>query len=181
MFTWLVKDEASTKNIILLGICLIAINVVWCSSYLYIFGDLFPKDNEQTKIVNNSVNLFSKGYVIGFLKCYSFLLLMANSEEMLFRLIPLGVAFLVSKKISPSDRTQFFILVSILSSWLFGYMHGGYQNILLQGVGGFLYCIQFMKSGLMRGELLQATCATTVTHFSWNAGIITIVALFVQT
>jgi membrane protease YdiL (CAAX protease family) len=69
----------------------------------------------------------------------------AAIEEFIFRFIPLGIIWLIPvirrSKVIP-------LIVIVLVGGIFGYLHGNYLNILLQGTGGILLGMwfwQFMK------------------------------------
>lgn len=87
-------------------------------------------------------------------------------EEFLFRL---PLTFLMEMKLS-LDKV---IGAAIVSSIVFGLCHGGFGNIFIQGVCGFLYSILFLKCGGYNGKYLKALVVTSSTHFLYN-GILVI-------
>jgi len=85
-------------------------------------------------------------------------------EEMMFRL-PLMIAVNAD-----ADKKIIFLFAFILSV-VFGLLHGGIEHIFLQGAGGFLYCILFLKCGGYQKNYLQATAVSTAAHFLWNLSL----------
>jgi membrane protease YdiL (CAAX protease family) len=87
----------------------------------------------------------------------------AFKEEVLFRLIPLSYCILYEK------RRKDWPIVAVLSSIVFGVIHGGLINILFQGVIGFSFCELFMViSKGQPDEALKATLTTTLVHSLFN-------------
>lgn len=112
-----------------------------------------------------TLEIFSEGNIpyVAWLRSVSFPLAFwtitwhAFREEVVFRL-----AFLVIPCIK---EDEFGLGVAIIgSSVLFGLVHGGFANILLQGVGGLLLCLQFLYFGGAEKDFFKATLATTITH-----------------
>lgn len=120
-----------------------------------------------------------------------FLFFAALGEEIIFRAIPLAYARLLFGK---SDKV---IYVAIVFSIIFGLCHGGVSNIFTQGVGGFLYCIVFLKCGGFQDEkirisddtvviiegppmrkIVKATLCSTATHFLWNSVVALMILFF---
>lgn len=89
----------------------------------------------------------------------------ALREEVVFRL-----AFLFLPSIK---EDEFGLGVAIIgSSVLFGLVHGGFANILLQGVAGLLFCMQFLYFGGSEKDFFKATSATTITHALVNTVLV---------
>jgi hypothetical protein len=94
----------------------------------------------------------------------------AAVEEVLTRAVPLTlVARLTAMPLA-------VIVVSVLSSAVFGYLHGGATYIWLRGIAGLVYCGVFLKcggwSGGWRGPF-KSLFFTTLTHFLHNAIVAT--------
>lgn len=89
------------------------------------------------------------------------ILFMAFIEEVKFRL-PLSV--FVWLKLP----TWGIMLVAILLSVLFGLLHGNGYNIPLQGFGGLLYSILYLKCGGMQKKPGKAIIVTTLAHALHN-------------
>ncbi len=92
----------------------------------------------------------------------------ALMEEIIFRFVLLGGAIQIWGATWP------VLLVLALSSIIFGLMHGRPVNILLQGVGGIVFCIIFLKCGGFAHHFLMATFVVALAHSIFNS----IVALF---
>jgi len=84
-------------------------------------------------------------------------------EEIVFRGIPLHLAVLFSH-----GRWGFITPVALVSSFVFGWGHGGWEGIFLQGFGGLLYCGLFLKCGGLRGRILRPLAMCWAIHLTWN-------------
>ena len=91
-----------------------------------------------------------------------FLFSAAMIEEVIFRHVPLLIAVLMYGK---SPR---IIGVMVVSSIIFGLIHGGPLNLVFQGVGGFFLSIIFLKCGGFQMRPLKALFASTTAHFLYN-------------
>lgn len=81
----------------------------------------------------------------------------ALREELVFRLCFLVIPCL--------KEDEFGIGVAAIgSSILFGLVHGGPMNIILQGVAGVAFCVQFLIFGGIEKDFVKATTSTTITH-----------------
>lgn len=96
-----------------------------------------------------------------------FLLLMlplVALEEFAFRFLPNWI-------LSRWNVTEFSVPVNVIASIVFGYIHGGIELILVQGIGGLSLAIIYLyalKSGHKRAFLI-----CTFYHFLFNTVIIT--------
>ncbi|TSC88864.1 MAG: hypothetical protein G01um10143_761 [Parcubacteria group bacterium Gr01-1014_3] len=93
----------------------------------------------------------------------------AFKEELSFRLLPLGPLIFFWKKI----YIPVLLLMSAIASVAFGLGHGHTYNILLQGCGGFILCLFFIKacsvdSYRSRIFQLRALVITTFAHALYN-------------
>lgn len=93
---------------------------------------------------------------------------LAVMEEMVFRFALLGGAVQIWGAAWP------VLLIIIISSIIFGLMHGDPVNVLIQGVGGVVFCIVFLKCGGFDQNFLMALMIVAITHCIFN----TIVAFF---
>lgn len=93
---------------------------------------------------------------------------LAVIEEVTFRFVLLGGAIQIWGATWP------VLLVMVISSIVFGLMHGGPVNILLQGVSGVVFSIVFLKCGGFDHAFLMALMVAAITHCIFN----TIVAFF---
>lgn len=94
-------------------------------------------------------------------------LLVAILEEMIFR-APLYL-FVVWG--GPRIATA----AALVSSILFGWMHGGFGNIPIQGIGGIIFCIVFFKCGAMQRKFIRGLSSSITTHFLIDAFIYSLI------
>ncbi len=99
-----------------------------------------------------------------------FLLLVSTIEELLFRIIPLSIAM------SASERKIMHVLTALIAAMLFGYVHGGWANVPLQGIGGFLYGLLFIRYARGGEAFLEASIVVIMMHTAFN-GLIGMIAL----
>ncbi len=101
----------------------------------------------------------------------SVLVVIVFVEEVLFRWIPLVIA------VSLFRKPKYIIASALLSSLLFGILHGGIINIFGQGVAGFYLSVIFLKFGGLQNKFIRALYISFSAHFLFNA--ITITAIFI--
>lgn len=89
---------------------------------------------------------------------FAFVVLRVFVEETLFRLLPL----VIGRTITSSPKL--LLLISVISSILFGYIHAGVPTIFLNGVVGFVLCIVFLKFGGMNKKYTKALMVVTFLH-----------------
>ncbi len=85
------------------------------------------------------------------------------TEEIMFRFLPLMWA----KEMRFSIKG--ILIVALISSVFFGYIHGNAYNIVFQGTTGFLFSLLFLKCGGMQSKYFKATCCTFTAHYMFNA------------
>lgn len=85
----------------------------------------------------------------------------ALKEEMYYRL-PLVICSY------RSNSLLFVGAVVLFSSFIFGWIHGGISNVPLQGLGGILYSIVFLKCGGLQGSPFKALVSSTLCHTYYN-------------
>jgi membrane protease YdiL (CAAX protease family) len=90
-----------------------------------------------------------------------FLLYAAACEELVFRL-PLG--FLAERW----GASYKLLIGVILSSMLFGIIHGNPYHLLMQGVSGILYSMIFLKCGGSNRNYIKAFLSCIAAHFLYN-------------
>jgi membrane protease YdiL (CAAX protease family) len=108
--------------------------------------------------------------VFGFLGLLAGLVYYALEEETLLRFAPLTLV----TRFWPMPTAV--IATSILSSAVFGYLHGGAAYILVRGIPGLIYCGVFLKcGGWSRGwsRPFRALFFSTLGHFLHNALVAT--------
>lgn len=83
-------------------------------------------------------------------------------EELIFRIIPLIILIRYVKN-------KFIIILSVLVlSVAFALIHGGWEKVLLQGVGGVMYSIIFIKYSAGGTRFLQASAIVILMHIIFN-------------
>lgn len=97
---------------------------------------------------------------------FFFLPLSAAFEETLFRL---PLALFIQMNIPP----MYLLVVAALLSVIFGYAHGGWWQVPLQGVGGFIFCLVFLKCGGLEEKFGKAFFSSSCAHLllNWIASI----------
>lgn len=104
--------------------------------------------------------------------------LVAIIEELLFRVVPLSLAALVvystvfllnrfyQKHIDASRIViKAALIATIPASVIFGYAHGGLPNILVQGLGGIIFSIVYIKCGGTGKGILTGWKSSSILHF----------------
>jgi len=84
--------------------------------------------------------------------------LMAVLEEVAFRFIPIYILVKYFEK--------YTIPVMVIVSCLFGYLHGGWEHVLIQGFGGIGLSLMYIK-GLSVNHPFALTI-TSITHTIFN-------------
>ncbi len=87
-------------------------------------------------------------------------------EELTFRVFPILLAFTVP--IMLSHGILKVIIFLFISSIIFGKVHGGWQNLMLQGIGGLVYSFVFVSFLLYNGLMAEAFVICWATHYLWN-------------
>lgn len=94
-------------------------------------------------------------------------------EEFFFRFIPLFTCVLVT-----NANLIAIGITMLVSSAIFGLLHGHWKFLFLQGIGGLIYCLLYLKTGGLEDDLLnqaRALLNTSVAHMSFNYTLLTIV------
>jgi membrane protease YdiL (CAAX protease family) len=84
-------------------------------------------------------------------------------EELAFRYGPLRISKVLGK--------ETLIPTMLVSSIIFGLGHGSVDNILIQGVAGFVLCCLYLKNN-------YSYISCVITHASWNLLVAYILPLF---
>ncbi len=152
--TWLAIEATHKKAALFTGLTFVAV-LVWSIGLLLILSlldrNLLAGPPDTPKLP--STPIFSIGFFI-------LLGLGVLAEETFFRYMPLMLAAASGFKI------EALLFISVISSALFGYIHGGFPYIAFQGVTGFLLCLLFLKCGGLHGHHFKALTASTLAHFS---------------
>lgn len=86
-------------------------------------------------------------------------------EELIFRHIPFQTLNLIPFK-SEADQTKMIMLVTMMSSFIFGWLHGnGWNSVLIQGFLGLGFCYIYLKNG-------YSYWSSVLAHLLWNLGVI---------
>ena len=157
---WL-RAEAKGWDAVTTIFKVVVINFVWSSPVAFLF--------EQFGISRRGM-----GFEIPYLflpdDILPFFAFGAAAEEFLFRFLPLVAILQITKNAPKNDG--WVLGVTIASSMLFGYLHGGVPFIFLQGVLGFLLSVVFLKCGGFQGKFLKAIVASSLCHLAFNLLIV---------
>lgn len=93
----------------------------------------------------------------------------ASREEILFRWLPFTIVCL--------EKFNFktVITTAIISSVIFGYLHGGFIHIFVQGIGGFIFCLLYLKCGGYHNRNIKAVFVSTSAHALYNVLLIALI------
>ncbi len=83
-------------------------------------------------------------------------------EEYIFRLMPLE--FALNRKFNSKQLSCVVLLVSTF----FGYLHGGVEHVFIQGFGGIVLSVVFLKCGGMNKNYRKAYICSTASHYCFN-------------
>ena len=96
-------------------------------------------------------------------------------EEIIFRVIPLTIAHYIKEY---TNYKTIWIPIAILSSLIFGYLHGSFGNILFQGVSGFFLSFIWVKVSedkeinKLKIYWIMPTIVTGLIHFGFNLTLV---------
>jgi len=158
VFKWL-RYEVPRKR--LLTFILYSIAIAFSLSVLS--GAILISVDADLKDVKIGKKILTAGF-------FSTLFVCAAIEEIFFRFIPLYFARLLTKK------TSIILFVAIISSIIFGDLHGNAWHIFLQGISGFILCVVYLKCGGMQGKIIKPLSCSTLSHFGFNS-FLTLLAL----
>lgn len=100
-------------------------------------------------------------------------------EELIFR-APLSIV----GKVSPGKWAP--IVSAVISSVIFGYIHGGFATIFMQGVTGIILSFAYLKAGGQHGKFWKPMGVSILIHtlFNWVVmgigGTLMIVGMFLE-
>ena len=148
---WFKKEARGKELYILMANCLV-LNLAYAFCFVGIMYllkiDIPPVSREKIPI---------------FTFTFPFMLIgLAFFEEILFR-FPLSLIIEYDRSIAE------VLTAALVLSVIFGVIHGSVHHIFIQGVGGFIYSILFLKSGGLQKDYPKAVAVTTVIHFMFNA------------
>lgn len=100
--------------------------------------------------------------------------LIALQEELVYRALPVAIWWSASKSLKTYSLHLLFVAV-LCSSVIFGYVHFGLKSILLQGVGGLVLSIVYVKCGGFNGKVIKPLLVSTLVHSLYNNVLIAFV------
>lgn len=133
---------------------LVVVDILLLSLVLFLYSVIGVLDQVE-EMEPIGVEIASVGFLVT-------ILLISVYEELLFRIIPLWLAFKFA--FTPGG----LIMVALITAIGFGYIHGGPHNILIQGIGGFFYAILFIKYASGGKRIFEASIVVIVAHTIFN-------------
>ena len=114
-----------------------------------------------SRIIASQLNSGHLQYVLSQPPYVIILMILAAAfiEEVIFR----GLPTFFARRIF-GERVAVILIIAVMSSVVFGWIHGGPIKVLMQGVCGFIFYLIFLKCGGMRGKYAKALIASTMTH-----------------
>ena len=104
---------------------------------------------------------------------FSLVFIRAFIEELFFRFTPLILAYRFGKKVLRHPIVAVVAMV-IISSIHFGYLHGGFKHVFVQGIGGIFFSLVFLKCGGLKRDYGRAILSSSLAHFVYNATLFTL-------
>jgi hypothetical protein len=175
LFDWLRHKPKGVDETIGLIFGFVAAHIVWSFSMLAVLGAfklLPPPDKYNIPDLDEMVRSTSDMEVI--------LLVVKTSlvEEFTFRAAPLFAGWGIARFVSwvgsiplTGVANWTLILISLGSSVLFGYIHGGWFTVPIQGVGGMVFCAAYLKFGGLEGRFLPSLLGSWAVHASFNLAL----------
>ena len=90
----------------------------------------------------------------------------AMIEEIIFRLIPMVMVIYIAPRYL--DTKSGILSVAIISSILFGYLHGNIVNVFIQGIAGFIFFMVWLAVYDIKKSIMISTLASSMTHLFDN-------------
>lgn len=154
MLKWLKKSTTSLKGKLLnLGVAYLGLMIwlklitsfySWLFEKSYSFGQLFP-----------FFNSYKRPELVDF---FYYCLAAPLFEEIVFRKFPLDV-------IKSTKKDDLIIPTILFTSVIFGLVHGDSDRVLVQGVGGFILSILYIKNGYSYWSVI-------CLHALWNSTLL---------
>ena len=154
-------------NTVVFYCVLLFINIVWGVSILKIYNICGVVEFSQNTVSNPDIyDLF-------------FLPVCVLIEEIGFRWMPMVLFLSLRKNTLKIEKYEILVIV-IISSIIFGYLHGNKYNILIQGVGGLALFLVFlrslykerMKNVEKSKDLFKPLLSSTTFHLLFNISCI---------
>ena len=154
LLDWLAKEvpQKSRKWFILSAVCL---SVVWSICVIMVL-DFFGIELPQKQTMGLKIATWYFHFI---------LFILAAIEEALFRLPLAAITYKLGK-------SRVVLLAILLSSVIFGLLHGGFICIFIQGVSGIILCAVFLKCGGFQENARAGFLASVLTHYLCNVVLI---------
>ncbi len=158
---WLYAAGGIVIDLLLILAAIVLIRLLY-PEYFDFLEYLAKQDKNNRKKNPQSITAFDMLFAVA--KEGRQLLILATTEELVFRFIPLFIAVKIA------GVSWWVLLVAVVSSIVFGQLHGTVKNIFTQGPGGLLYCLLFLKCGGFQGgeHLLLALATVIIVHAVTN-------------
>ena len=150
MRQWIIKEPQTLDGCILVVLFVFSLDLTWMVLTIPFITPLIDATNDQT--VRTAAE-FHPFYLLFFAAFF---------EEIIFRVLPLFFCVILFL------RKSTIIWIAFVSSAIFGFEHGSWVHILMQGEAGFVYCLAYLKCGGWRGAILKPLSVTTSAHVAWN-------------
>lgn len=102
-------------------------------------------------------------------------------EEFIFRLLPALVILVIMETMLIDDyqtmKREVFLWAAIISSAIFGIIHGSFINLFFQGVGGLVLWVVFLYGSRMGKDLFRGYASSVALHSLYNLSILIINSL----
>ena len=161
LFAWLRVEPKRSRLLLFFAIILLCQLL-----YSWITVNILEGIGIQLNKSNDALVLFVKQEPLFFMGI--FLPICAMIEEFFFRL---PLIFLCGK------QPKMILLGAIILSMIFGYAHGGWQQIPLQGFCGMILCLVFLKCGGLHEKPGKAFLSSSFVHVAFNWSLFTLAML----
>jgi len=158
---WLKREPTGFWNI--LNVIIFYTLVAWVYSVAATF---------LAAIIGLYINDFDSPYYASAVWMLKFIIPLAIFEEFLFRFFPLAAANEIFRR-----NIYAVSIVAIVASARFGYLHGGWICVPIQGVGGLIFCLIFLKCGGYNRRYLKGLVSSSTAHILYNYSVV-LISLF---
>ncbi len=155
---WLYQEPVTWQGVVLLLIGSLLLQA------LYVLVVIYPSiESGLLKVPSENGNgIVAFIHEVTPIKLIVVLMLTMALEEIIFRL-PLAVA----ARFLPF---RWIMLVALTLSTAFGYVHAQMPGVAIQGVGGFIMCLLFLKCGGLNKKITKPYFVCLLSHTLWNGG-----------
>lgn len=164
LWGWLSDEPTTWRAIAVFIVNIVAVSLAWNFVMLIILnflGMLAPAEGAQ------GIAQSATGWPIWIIVFFT-LFILAFMEEVLFRFPLFFVALIVFGKKWPLSVNLWSI---VILSAIFGYLHGNWINIFIQGVIGVFLSFAFLKGGALAVRPGKGLLISTTAHFLYNAAV----------